>query len=64
MFFKDLLEDAQNIVQKDPACTGIFSAMLFYPGFHILIFHQIAHFCYIHKCGFLARFISRDTEDF
>ncbi len=59
MVIKELYEDAKNIKDKDPACSNIFYAILLYPGFHILIFHRIAHFLYNHKLKFLARFISQ-----
>lgn len=64
MLFHDLLEDAKNIVKKDPACRDIFSAIFLYPGFHILLFHHLAHFLYRHGLFFLARGIARNTEDF
>lgn len=57
--FKELYEDAKNIKQKDPASRNIFEVIILYPGFHILVFHRIAHFLYIHKMLFLARFISQ-----
>ena len=58
-FLKNLYEDAKNIKQKDPACKNIIEAILLYPGFHILIFHAIAHFLYKHKLFFIARLISQ-----
>lgn len=42
--FKDLYEDAINIKEKDPACRNVLEAIILYPGFHILVFHRIAHF--------------------
>lgn len=57
--FKELYEDAKNIKLQDPACHNIFEAILLYPGFHILVFHRIAHFLYIHHFLFLARFLSQ-----
>ena len=58
-FLKNLYEDAKNIKQKDPACKNIIEAILLYPGFHILIFHTIAHFFYKYRLFFLARLISQ-----
>ena len=50
MFFlkslKELYEDAQNIKEKDPAARNILEVIILYPGFHILVFHKIAHFLY------------------
>ena len=57
--FKELYEDAKNIQDKDPAARNIFEVLLLYPGFHILIFHKIAHFFYGKKILFLARLISQ-----
>jgi serine O-acetyltransferase len=57
--WKELYEDAQNIVKKDPACRSVLEAIILYPGFHILVFHRIAHFFYYHKFYFMARLISQ-----
>ena len=46
--FKDLYEAAINIKEKDPACRNVLEAIILYPGFHILVFHRIAHFFYKH----------------
>lgn len=59
LFLKELYEDARNIKDKDPASKNILEVIILYPGFHILIFHRIAHFLYGHKLLFLARFISQ-----
>lgn len=56
---KSLYEDAQNIKQRDPACRNIVEAIILYPGFHAIIFHRIANFCYRKKLYFLARLISQ-----
>lgn len=57
--FKELYEDAKNILKKDPACQNIFEVILLYPGFHVLIFYRFSNFLYRHKLFFLARFISQ-----
>lgn len=41
---KQLYLDAKNIMKKDPAARNILEVMLLYPGFHILVYHRIAHF--------------------
>lgn len=56
---KELYEDAKNIKEKDPACRNILEVIILYPGFHILLFHRIAHFLYCHKLFFCARLISQ-----
>ena len=44
-----LLEDARNIQRKDPAARNVLEVILLYPGFHILVYHRIAHWLYRHK---------------
>ena len=58
-FLQELYEDAKNISKKDPACRNILEAIILYPGFHILLFHRLAHFLYRHKFLFIARLISQ-----
>ena len=57
--FKDLYEDAKNIVKKDPACRNIAEAIILYPGFHAILFYRISHFFYKNKMFFIARLISQ-----
>ena len=59
IFLKSLYEDAKNILEKDPASRNILEVIILYPGFHILVFHRIAHFLYKLKLYFLARLISQ-----
>ena len=56
---KQLYLDAKNIMQKDPAARNILEVMLLYPGFHILVYHRIAHFFYKIHFYFIARWISQ-----
>lgn len=56
---KELYEDARNIQRKDPAANNILFVLILYQGFHILVFHRIAHLCYPHNVLFLARLISQ-----
>jgi len=58
-FIKSLYRDAKNIKCKDPAARNILEVILLYPGFHILVYHRIAHFLYKIKLFFLARLISQ-----
>ena len=53
-----LLEDARNIQRKDPAARSVLEVILLYPGFHILVYHRIAHWLFEHKHFFLARWVS------
>lgn len=56
---KELYLDAKNISNKDPASKNVVYVILLYPGFHILVFHRIAHFLSNFKFKFIARLISQ-----
>ena len=58
-WLKELYDDAKNILDKDPACRNVLEVIILYPGFHILVFHRIAHFFYKTKWFFIARLISQ-----
>ncbi len=58
-FGMGLLADARNICEKDPAARSVAEVILLYPGFHILVNHRIAHWLYVHKRFFLARWVSQ-----
>jgi serine O-acetyltransferase len=55
---KQLLNDARNIMKKDPAAKSIFEVLICYPGYHILIFYRFAHLLYKNKFYVLARLVS------
>ena len=54
-----LLADARNIQAKDPAARNLLEVVLLYPGFHILVYHRLAHWLYGHRRFFLARWVSQ-----
>lgn len=54
-----LYSDAKSIAARDPAAKGVWQVILLYPGFHILIYHKIGHWFYIHRLFFIARFVSQ-----
>ena len=56
---KRLLMDAKNIRDKDPAAKTLIEVMLLYPGFRIVVYHRIAHWFYVHRRFFIARWISQ-----
>ncbi|MCX7923704.1 MAG: serine O-acetyltransferase [Clostridia bacterium] len=57
--FRQLLDDARSIAQRDPAAKGTLGVILLYPGFHAVIFHRIAHWFYKMRLFFIARAISQ-----
>ena len=54
-----LIAEARNIQSKDPAARNVLEVILLYPGFHILVYHRIAHWLFKHKRFFLARLVSQ-----
>lgn len=56
---KQLLDDARSIAQRDPAAKSTLEVVLLYPGFHVLVFHRLAHWFYKKKLFFIARLISQ-----
>ena len=59
MLFKELIEDARSIRERDPAARTTAEVFLLYPGFHAVIYHKLTHWLYLHKRFFLARMISQ-----
>ncbi|MDD2534798.1 MAG: serine O-acetyltransferase [Eubacteriales bacterium] len=54
-----LIADAKSIAKRDPAAKNILTVILLYAGFHILIYHRIAHWLYRYHMHFLARLVSQ-----
>ena len=54
-----LWKDAKNIQKKDPAARSGWEVVCLYPGFRILVHHRLAHWLYLHRCFFLARYVSQ-----
>lgn len=58
MMFEDARELIRTIKEKDPAARSTLEVVLAYPGFHALVFHRCAHWCWIQGWSTLARVIS------
>ncbi len=56
--FTWIKNEIKNISDKDPAARNIFEILL-YPSLHAVINHKIAHFFFMKKLFFLARFFSQ-----
>lgn len=57
--FKKIKEDIDTIKKKDPAARSRIEIVLFYPGFHAVVIHRLAHFLWCKRCYLLAKFISQ-----
>ncbi|MGI6733797.1 MAG: serine O-acetyltransferase [Anaerovoracaceae bacterium] len=58
-FIKDIREDIQAVLARDPAARTSFEVLLCYPGVWALIFHKPAHWLYKHNLKLIARIISQ-----
>lgn len=63
-FFRDVREDIQTVLKKDPAARNSLEVLICYPGIWALIWHKPAHFLYKHNMKLLARVISQVTRFF
>lgn len=52
-------EDIRNIMDKDPAARSRAEVFFCYPGFHVLLFHRLAHAAWQAGLKFIARFVSQ-----
>ncbi len=62
--FSQLMADARNIREKDPAAASLAQVLLLYPGFHVLVFHRVAHWLHRRGHGFAARLVSQWARGF
>lgn len=63
-FFKDIREDINAVLSRDPAARNGFEVLLCYPGIWALILHRPAHWLYLHNLKLIARLISQWTRFF
>jgi len=61
-FLKDIHEDIQTVVKKDPAARNELEVLMCYPGVWALIWHKPAHWLYKHDFKLLARLISQEAR--
>lgn len=54
-----IIDEAKNILDKDPAAKSLFEAIFCYPSLKALLYHRWAHKYYIKKRYTLARIISQ-----
>ena len=57
--FKALNETLEAYQRRDPAARSKLEVFLLYPGVHALLWHRVAHWLYLRRRFFLARWISQ-----
>jgi serine O-acetyltransferase len=58
MLFKNLREEIDTVLAKDPAARSRLEVVLCYPGFHSILFYRVAHWLWVRKWLLLGRFVS------
>ncbi len=58
-FFRDIKEDIEAVINRDPAARNWLEVLLCYPGIWALILHRPAHWLYNHNLKLIARIISQ-----
>src|SRR5579875_1541537 len=58
MFLKNLREEIDATLARDPAARSRLEVVLCYPGFHALLFHRLAHWLWLRHWHLAGRFIS------
>ena len=56
--FQRIRSYAQSILERDPAARSVWDVVFFYPGFHALALHRVAHALWRRGWLWLARWIS------
>lgn len=56
---KTLIDEARNIMDKDPAAKNLIEVLLCYPSLKAIMFYKVSHKLYLNKRFILARVISQ-----
>jgi serine O-acetyltransferase len=58
MLLKNLREEIDATLARDPAARSRLEVVLCYPGFHALVYHRLAHWLWQHSWLLAGRFVS------
>ena len=56
--YDHLYDEIHSYVDRDPAVRSLWEVFFTYPGFHAVLWHQLAHWLHGHRLYFIARVIS------
>ena len=59
MLFKNLRDDVDAIMHRDPAARSRLEVMICYPGLHALLLHRLAHVFWVRNFRLLGRMTSQ-----
>lgn len=60
--FDRLKQDLDSIVERDPAARNRLEVFLLYSGFRAVMNYRVAHWFYLHRLKFIARFLSQRSR--
>src|SRR5215471_10731567 len=58
MLLKNLRDEIDATLARDPAARSRLEVILCYPGFQVLLFHRVGHWLWQHRWHLLGRFVS------
>lgn len=58
MLFKNLRDEIDATLARDPAARSRLEVVLCYPGFQVLLFHRMGHWLWQHRWHLAGRFVS------
>lgn len=58
MFFKNLIDEIDSMMARDPAARSRLDVVFSYPGFHAVLIYRLAHRLWRWRLYFLGRFVS------
>jgi serine O-acetyltransferase len=58
MPFKNLRDEIDATLARDPAARSRIEVVLCYPGFQVMLYHRVGHWLWTHRRYLLGRFIS------
>jgi serine O-acetyltransferase len=56
--FTRIREDIASIIERDPAARSVWEVATCYPGFHVIVMHRWARWCWLRGFKWFGRFIS------
>ena len=59
MFFKNLIDEIDSMMARDPAARSRLDVVFSYPGFHAMIFYRMTHRLWRWRLLFLGRLVSQ-----
>ena len=58
MLFKNIRDDIDGMIARDPAARSRLEVVLTYPGFHAVVLYRAAHWLFLRRWRLLARMVS------